>query len=108
MFRFFFKNRSRPCLQYQIQRCTVLCVGLVSQEDYALQVRQAVYFLQGKDDQVMEALTQQMQAASERQAYEEAGHDQITRLRKLQSSRAIQRVSVTWMFLVIWQRLISM
>ena len=91
----FFKNRSRPCLQYQIQRCTAPCVGLVSQEDYALQVRQAVYFLQGKDDQVMEALTQQMQAASERQAYEEAGiyRDQITRLRKLQSSQAIQRVS---------------
>jgi excinuclease ABC subunit C len=49
----YFRNRSRPCLQYQIDRCTAPCVGLVSEEEYAEQVDKTVLFLQGKSRELM-------------------------------------------------------
>ncbi len=80
----FFKNRSRPCLQYQIKRCSAPCVGLINREDYARDSNNAVLFLQGKTDEVMEAMVQRMEQASERTDYELAARyrDQIQSLRR--------------------------
>lgn len=80
----FFKNRSRPCLQYQIKRCSAPCVGLISQEDYTRDSNNAVLFLQGKTGEVMEAMVQRMEQASDRTDYELAARyrDQIQSLRR--------------------------
>ena len=87
----FFANRTRPCLQYQIKRCTAPCVGLVSEQDYQAQVQHAIYFLQGKNDRIIEALSSQMQHASDDKCYEEAARfrDQIVQLRQLQKQQSI-------------------
>ena len=60
----FFKNRTRPCLQYQIKRCSGPCCDLVSPEDYADDVDHAVLFLEGKSKAVMEDYANKMEAAS--------------------------------------------
>jgi excinuclease ABC subunit C len=80
----FFRNRSRPCLQYQIKRCTAPCVGLISKEDYAKDSDNAVLFLQGKTGEVMDAMVQRMEQASARTDYELAARyrDQIASLRR--------------------------
>src|SRR3990167_3073559 len=57
----FFKNRSRPCLQYQIKRCTAPCVGYVSETDYRQQVESTILFLEGKNDQVIRNFTIRME-----------------------------------------------
>ncbi|WP_424402808.1 excinuclease ABC subunit UvrC [Pasteurella sp. PK-2025] len=79
-----YNNRSRPCLQYQIGRCSAPCVaGYVSDEDYAKQVEFARLFLQGKDQQVLTYLIQQMEEASQQLHFEEAARirDQIQAVR---------------------------
>lgn len=77
-----FQNRSRPCLLQQIKRCTGPCVGLISKEDYAADVRLAARFLDGHGSDVIEDLTARMQAASENLAFEQAAacRDQIRAL----------------------------
>jgi excinuclease ABC subunit C len=87
----FFRNRSRPCLQYQIKRCTAPCVGLVTREDYAADVRHAVMFLEGKNPQVIDELVDKMDQASQQLAFEEAAgyRDQIATLRKIQEKQYI-------------------
>lgn len=84
-------NRSRPCLLYQIKRCSAPCVGYVDQTEYALQVRLVEQFLQNQSDEVVQRLTQLMDAASKKLAYEQAANyrDQITNIRKVQSTQAI-------------------
>ncbi len=74
-----FQNRSRPCLLHQIKRCTGPCVGLVSKEDYAADVKLAARFLEGRASEVIDDLTARMQAAAERLAFEEAAgyRDQV-------------------------------
>ena len=80
----FFKNRSRPCLQYQIKRCSAPCVDLVSAEDYGRDVESAALFLQGKTSEVVEAMVKRMDEASVRTDYELAARyrDQIASLRR--------------------------
>ncbi len=87
----YFKNRSRPCLQYQIKRCTGPCVGLVSPEDYQQDVELAVMFLEGKSQAVLDRFKSQMQDASEAFDYEKAARyrDQITHLRKVQEAQYV-------------------
>lgn len=81
-----FRNRSRPCLQHQIGRCSAPCVGLVPPEDYAESVRRACLFLDGRSDELSNELGKAMEAASERLDFEEAA-----RLRDLmQSIRSLQ------------------
>ena len=81
-----FRNRSRPCLQHQIGRCSAPCVGLVTPEDYAESVRRACLFLDGRSDELSNELGKAMEAASERLDFEEAA-----RLRDLmQSIRSLQ------------------
>ncbi len=86
-----FENRSRPCLLHQIRRCTAPCVNLVSTADYADDVRSAELFLQGKDDEALERLIARMNAAAERQDYEQAAtfRDQIGALRKVREKQFV-------------------
>ncbi|MFZ7164216.1 excinuclease ABC subunit UvrC [Avibacterium avium] len=79
-----YRNRSRPCLQYQIGRCSAPCVpGYISDEDYNQQVNFARFFLQGKDQQVLDHLVVKMEQASQALNFEEAARirDQIQAVR---------------------------
>jgi len=84
----YFAHRSRPCLQYQIDRCSGPCVGLVSQSDYAEDLGHAVRFLEGRGREIIEDLGRKMEAASERLAFEEAAgyRDRIARLSQIQEA----------------------
>src|SRR6478735_2990479 len=87
-----FANRSRPCMLYQIQRCSAPCVGFVTEADYAEDVRSAVLFLQGKTTEVLAQLKAQMDQASAALEFERAARlrDKITRLNTLQSRQFIE------------------
>lgn len=87
----FYRNRSRACLQYQIKRCTAPCVDLISAEEYAQDVEDAVLFLDGKTSTVIEELVNRMEQASDKLEYEQAARyrDQITRLRKIQKKQYV-------------------
>jgi len=78
-----FSNRSRPCLLYQIKRCTAPCVGWADSAAYGEDVHNAELFLLGRDDEVMEKLEQRMQQAADEQQYEAAANyrDQVRALR---------------------------
>lgn len=81
-----FANRSRPCLQYQIERCTAPCVGYIGEDEYRRDVGQAALFLQGKEQLVMDELSEQMFQASEKQEYERA----VVFRDRMQSLRTVQ------------------
>ena len=87
----YFNNRSRPCLQYQIKRCSAPCVGFISKEDYAEDIKNTILFLEGKDDAVIKSLVKRMDVASTTLNYEQAAvfRDQIARLRALQETQNI-------------------
>ncbi|WP_158784229.1 excinuclease ABC subunit UvrC [Pantoea sp. BAV 3049] len=81
-----YRNRSRPCLQYQIGRCLGPCVaGLVTEEEYAQQIDYVRLFLSGKDDQVLNQLVARMEVASQALKFEEAARlrDQIQAVRRV-------------------------
>jgi excinuclease ABC subunit C len=86
-----FSNRSRPCLLYQIRRCTGPCVGLVSGPDYAADVRSTELFLQGREDEAVQLLEERMRAAAENRAYEQAAayRDQIRSLSKVRETQFV-------------------
>ncbi len=88
----YFRNRSRPCLQYQIGRCTAPCVGLVSDEAYAEQVEKTVMFLSGKSQELMNRLADEMEGAAGELNYEEAAErrDQLAQLQQVQSVQGIE------------------
>ncbi|MDN3518544.1 excinuclease ABC subunit UvrC [Aquisalimonas lutea] len=87
----FFANRSRPCLQYQIKRCTAPCVGYISPEEYARDVEHAIMFLEGRSGDVIDRLVTQMEQASEALDFEKAAQlrDRIATLRSIQEKQAI-------------------
>lgn len=87
----YYQNRSRPCLQYQIKRCTAPCVGLVSEQQYAEDIRHTVLFLKGKNQQVIDTLSQQMEAASKDLNFELAAlsRDKIASLRRVQERQYV-------------------
>ncbi len=87
----YFANRSRPCLQYQIQRCTAPCVGLISPEAYARDVDAAIKVLEGRNDEVNQDLGRRMESAAERLQFEEAAHirDQLAKLKVIQSQQIV-------------------
>ena len=89
----FFKNRSRPCLQYQIKRCTAPCVNLVSEEDYAADVELTRLYLDGKADKLLKQLEVDMESASEQLQFEKAAEhrDQISALRTVQAQQMIEK-----------------
>lgn len=83
----YYRARSRPCLQYQMQRCSAPCVkGYVSDDEYAEQVQWVRLFLKGKNQQVINSLVEKMEKASEQLNFEAAARyrDQINALRKVQ------------------------
>lgn len=86
-----FAHRTRPCLQYQIQRCSAPCVGLISEADYRRDLEHAVQCLEGRSEQVTGELTEAMEAASRELAFEEAARlrDQIQQLRQLQQRQFV-------------------
>ncbi len=86
-----FANRSRPCLQYQIERCSAPCVGLIDTQRYEEDVRHAVLFLQGRDEEVLALLEARMNAAAEALEFERAAlyRDQIARLRQVQAQQYV-------------------
>jgi excinuclease ABC subunit C len=87
-----FRNRSRPCLQYQIGRCSAPCVGLVEHAQYAEAVRRVTLFLDGRSDELSGELENAMAAASGRLDFEEAARvrDLIATIRKLQARQYIE------------------
>jgi excinuclease ABC subunit C len=87
----YFKNRTRPCLQYQIKRCSGPCVGLVSPERYAEDVRHSVMTLEGRSNQVVDELIRAMDAAAGRLDFEQAAlyRDQIAALRRVQERQYV-------------------
>jgi excinuclease ABC subunit C len=91
----YFKNRSRPCLQHQIDRCTAPCVDLVSKEEYDAQVENTTLFLRGKSRQLMVRLADDMEAAATQLAYEKAAiyRDQLSQLQHVQASQGIEGVT---------------
>ena len=87
----FFSNRSRPCLQYQIKRCTAPCVGYISPEDYAEDVRQHGAVSGRRDRAVIDGLVGRMEKASAALEYEKAAgfRDQIATLRRVQERQYV-------------------
>lgn len=88
----YFRNRSRPCLQYQIGRCTGPCVGLITTEDYRSDVRHAEMFLEGRSGAVIDELATAMERASASLDFERAAalRDQVATLRKLHAQNHVQ------------------
>lgn len=86
-----FANRSRPCLQYQIKRCSAPCVGYIDSYDYARDVEAARAFLEGENDVVLEHLGERMREASEALDFEAAAvlRDRIRAIRKIQSEQYV-------------------
>ena len=91
----FFRNRSRPCLQYQIKRCTAPCVDLISKEQYARDIETAILFLEGKNKSVVDTFVKRMEQASMDQHYELAARyrDQIAKMKKIQARQLVKRGS---------------
>ncbi len=91
----YFSNRSRPCLQYQINRCKAPCVKYISEADYAADVELSVQFLKGKSQAVFQTLIKKMDEASERTAFEEAARyrDQIKELQVIQKKQSVDKFS---------------
>ena len=87
----FYKNRSRPCLQYQIKRCSAPCVGKINREDYSFNVKQAMDYLKGNDRTIIDNFIIEMEKASSDQDYERAGffRDQISNLKVIQSQQYV-------------------
>lgn len=87
----YFKNRSRPCLQYQIERCTGPCVNLISPEDYAKDVHYSTLFLQGKSTALNKELTANMERAATEENFEKAAiiRDQLIDLRRIQEQQYV-------------------
>ncbi|MEO7916218.1 MAG: excinuclease ABC subunit UvrC [Dokdonella sp.] len=91
----YFRNRSRPCLQHQIQRCTAPCVGLINADDYAVSVRHASMFLEGRSNAVVDELVATMERASTELAFERAAmiRDRIGALKRVQANHYVQGAS---------------
>jgi len=91
----YFANRSRPCLQYQIKRCTAPCVGLIDQETYAADIAATILFLEGKNRSVIDTFVGRMEQAAAARDYETAARfrDQIARIKKVEAEQLISRHS---------------
>ena len=90
-----FNNRTRPCLEHQIKRCTAPCVGLISETDYINDTNQAALFLNGKDNEVIKNLSNKMNEYSESHNYERAAifRDRIQSLRQIRLKQFVSDFS---------------
>lgn len=91
----FFQNRTRPCLQYQIKRCTAPCVNLIAKEQYAVDIDAAIQFLEGKNKSVVNTFVKRMEASAAVQDYEHAARyrDQIAKLKEIEARQLVKRSS---------------
>ncbi len=91
----YFNNRTRPCLQYQIKRCTAPCVGYIDQATYAEDISAAILFLEGRNRGVIDAMVERMERASDAKKYEQAARfrDQIARLKKIEAEQIVTRMA---------------
>jgi excinuclease ABC subunit C len=91
----YFKNRTRPCLQYQIKRCTAPCVGYINEANYGADVNAAVLFLEGRNRSVIDGMVERMESAAAEQDYEQAARfrDQITKLKQVEAEQIISKAS---------------
>ena len=91
-----FNSRTRPCLQYQIKRCTGPCCGKITTEDYAATVKDARDFLQGRSSNIQASLAKEMQAASDAMEFERAAafRDRINALTQVQQAQGINPQNV--------------
>jgi excinuclease ABC subunit C len=89
----FFANRSRPCLQYQIKRCSGPCVGLISVENYKQDVEDAIKVLEGRGAELIDDLAQRMEGAAQQLAFERAARlrDQINGIKAIHSTQSVTR-----------------
>ena len=87
-----FRNRSRPCMLHQIERCSAPCVGFISKDDYAADVRASVKFLRGESDEVLHELQGKMQSAAEQLQFEQAAlyRDKIAALSNMMNQQAVE------------------
>lgn len=87
----YFANRTRPCLQYQIERCTAPCVGYIDEAAYAEDIEAAIQFLEGRNRTVIDTLVRRMERASEARDYERAARfrDQISRIRQVDAEQHV-------------------
>jgi excinuclease ABC subunit C len=87
----FFASRTRPCLQHQIGLCSGSCAGLISEDEYQQNVRHAILFLQGKNDQILDELHKQMAKAATGKNYEFAAtlRNQISSMRTIQDRQYV-------------------
>lgn len=90
----FFAQRKRPCLQYQIKRCSAPCVGLISPEEYAQDVQNSIRFLKGDTKELNTELIANMEQAAEKLEFEKAVfyRDRLGLLREVQSQQAIYKI----------------
>ena len=90
----FFNNRSRPCLQYQIRRCTAPCVNLIDEAQYRKDIDAAILFLEGRNRNVVDHFVARMEAASKALDYELAARfrDQIARLKEVEARQHVERI----------------
>jgi len=88
----YFKNRSRPCLQYQINRCTAPCVGMIDEEDYRRDVDMTIKVLEGRTSEVISGLVADMERASVELQFEDAARfrDQIKNLKSVNQSQYVE------------------
>ena len=101
-----FNNRQRPCLMYQIKRCSAPCVGKISEEDYKLLVKEAIDFLEGKNTKLQEELSQKMNEASERLDYETALvlRDRIRALASVQRGNNVEYADIKSVDMIAFAR----
>ena len=88
----FFQHRSRPCLQYQIDRCTAPCVGLIDRTAYMEDVEQVVYFLTGKSQDLNQSLMKKMEDAASKLEFEQAANyrDRISAIQRLREIQSVE------------------
>ena len=91
-----FKNRDRPCILYQIKRCSAPCVGHISKEDYMTTVNDAIEFISGKSRRIQKNLSREMEKASKELDYEKAAvsRDRIKALTQIQTSQKINQTNL--------------
>ncbi len=92
-----FKNRERPCILYQIKRCSAPCVGHINQKDYESTVTDAIDFISGKSRRIQKNLSKEMEQASKELDYEKAAvaRDRIKALTQIQTSQKINQTNLT-------------
>ena len=91
-----FKNRDRPCILYQIKRCSAPCVGHISEQNYMTTVNDAVEFISGKSRRIQKNLSKEMELASKELDYEKAAiaRDRIKALTQIQTSQKINQTNL--------------